>query len=186
MDRKLTDQMPERYLNSPEVGAAAGILWVLGEAFRDCVLDWLEQLTIDTATWGLKYWEQAYGVTPQITDTVEERRGSVKAKMRSPQTVTAAMLENLINSYVNGQSVVTEVPRQHKVQIQFNGDYGVPSNMASLTAALLEVLPSHVAYEYLYKFHLWGEYKTQTWGSLKTRTWGDVKEGDMNAADNTL
>lgn len=157
MDRKLTDQLPERYLNSPEVGAAAGILWVLGEAFRDCVLDWLEQLTIDTATWGLKYWEQAYGITPQSTDTVEERRGSVKAKMRSPQTVTAAMLENLINSYVNGQSVVTEVPRQHKVQIQFNGDYGVPSNMASLTAALLEVLPSHVTYEYLYKFHLWGE-----------------------------
>ena len=34
MERKLTDLLPERYLNSPEVGAAAGILWVLGETFR--------------------------------------------------------------------------------------------------------------------------------------------------------
>lgn len=170
MDRKLTDQMPERYLNSPEVGAAAGILWVLGEAFRDCVLDWLEQLTIDTATWGLKYWEQAYGVTPQITDTVEERRGRVKAKMRSPQTVTAAMLENLTDSYINGQSVVTELPRQHKVQIQFNGDYGIPSNLESLTAALLEVLPSHVMYEYLYRYLLVREVHGMVISTLQTHT----------------
>lgn len=170
MDRKLTDQMPERYLNSPEVGAAAGILWVLGEAFRDCVLDWLEQLTIDTATWGLKYWEQAYGVTPQITDTVEERRGRVKAKMRSPQTVTAAMLENLTDSYINGQSVVTELPRQHKVQIQFNGDYGIPSNLDSLTAALLEVLPSHVMYEYLYRYLLVREVHGMVIDTLQSHT----------------
>lgn len=170
MDRKLTDQMPERYLNSPEVGAAAGILWVLGEAFRDCVLDWLEQLTIDTATWGLKYWEQAYGVMPQITDTVEERRGRVKAKMRSPQTVTAAMLENLTDSYINGQSVVTELPRQHKVQIQFNGDYGIPSNLESLTAALLEVLPSHVTYEYLYRYLLVREVHGMVISTLQTHT----------------
>ncbi len=170
MDRKLTDQMPERYLNSPEVGAAAGILWVLGEAFRDCVLDWLEQLTIDTATWGLKYWEQAYGVTPQITDTVEERRGRVKAKMRSPQTVTAAMLENMTDSYINGQSVVTELPRQHKVQIQFNGDYGIPSNLDSLTAALLEVLPSHVTYEYLYRYLLVREVHGMVISTLQTHT----------------
>lgn len=170
MDRKLTDQLPERYLNSPEVGAAAGILWVLGEAFRDCVLDWLEQLTIDTATWGLKYWEQAYGVTPQITDTVEERRGRVKAKMRSPQTVTAAMLENLTDSYINGQSVVTELPRQHKVQIQFNGDYGIPSNLESLTAALLEVLPSHVTYEYLYRYLLVREVHGMVIDTLQSHT----------------
>ena len=170
MDRKLTDQLPERYLNSPEVGAAAGILWVLGEAFRDCVLDWLEQLTIDTATWGLKYWEQAYGVTPQITDTVEERRGRVKAKMRSPQTVTAAMLENLTDSYINGQSVVTEQPRQHKVQIQFNGDYGIPSNLDSLTAALLEVLPSHVTYEYLYRYLLVREVHGMVIDTLQSHT----------------
>lgn len=170
MDRKLTDQMPEWYLNSPEVGAAAGILWVLGEAFRDCVLDWLEQLTIDTATWGLKYWEQAYGVTPQITDTVEERRGRVKAKMRSPQTVTAAMLENLTDSYINGQSVVTELPRQHKVQIQFNGDYGIPSNLESLTAALLEVLPSHVTYEYLYRYLLVREVHGMVIDTLQSHT----------------
>ena len=39
MERKLTDQLPERYLNSPEVGAAAGILWVLGK--RSATVCWI-------------------------------------------------------------------------------------------------------------------------------------------------
>lgn len=154
MARRLTDLLPERYLHSPEVGAAAGVLWVLGEVFRARALDWLEQLCIDTATWGVAYWEREYGVTPQIADTLDDRRSRIKAKLRAPQTVTADMLENLTDSYVNGHSAVTELPRAHKVKIQFNGDYGVPENLTSLTAALLEVLPSHVGYEYLYRYLL--------------------------------
>ena len=152
--RKLTDVLPERYLNSPELGAAAGVLWVLGEVFRERALEWLKQLCIDTATWGIVYWEREYGVTPQASDTLEDRRGRVKAKMRSPQTVTAAMLERLTDSYINGQSEVTELPREHTVKIRFNGEYGVPANLESLTAALLDVLPSHVGYEYRYRYLL--------------------------------
>lgn len=179
MERKLTDLLPERYLNSPEVGAAAGIIWVLGEVFRARALEWLTQLTIDTATWGIVYWEREYGVTPQATDTLDDRRSRVKAKLRAPQTVTAAMLENLTDSYINGQSTVTELPREHKVKIRFNGEYGVPTNLESLTAALLEVLPSHVVYEYLYKYRLWREAAVLTWSALAPHTWADVKEGEL-------
>ena len=173
MERKLTDQLPERYLNSPEVGAAAGILWVLGEVFRARALDWLAQLTIDTATWGIVYWEREYGVTPQATDTLDDRRSRVKAKLRAPQTVTAAMLENLTDSYINGQSEVTELPREHKVKIRFNGEYGVPANLESLTGALLEVLPSHVVYEYLYRYLLVREVHGMTINELQSHTLHD-------------
>lgn len=173
MERKLTDLLPERYLNSPEVGAAAGILWVLGEVFRALALDWLAQLCIDTATWGIVYWEREYGVTPQATDTLDDRRSRVKAKLRAPQTVTAAMLENLTDSYINGQSTVTELPREHKVNIRFNGEYGVPANLESLTAALLEVLPSHVVYEYLYRYLLVREVHGMTINELQSHTLHD-------------
>lgn len=173
MERKLTDLLPERYLNSPEVGAAAGIIWVLGEVFRARALDWLAQLTIDTATWGIVYWEREYGVTPLITDTLDDRRSRVKAKLRAPQTVTVAMLENLTDSYINGQSTVTELARQHKVQIRFNGDYGVPANLESLTGALLEVLPSHVVYEYLYRYLLVREVHGMTINELQSHTLHD-------------
>ena len=173
MERKLIDLLPERYLASPEVGAAAGIIWVLGEVFRARALDWLAQLCIDTATWGIVHWEREYGVTPQATDTLDDRRSRVKAKLRAPQTVTAAMLENLTDSYINGQSEVTELPRQHKVKIRFNGEYGVPANLESLTAALLEVLPSHVVYEYLYRYLLVREVHGMTINELQSHTLHD-------------
>ena len=173
MERKLIDLLPERYLASPEVGAAAGIIWVLGEVFRARALDWLAQLCIDTATWGIVHWEREYGVTPQATDTLDDRRSRVKAKLRAPQTVTAAMLENLTDSYINGQSEVTELPREHKVKIRFNGEYGVPANLESLTAALLEVLPSHVVYEYLYRYLLVREVHGMTINELQSHTLHD-------------
>ena len=66
MERKLTELLPERYLASPEVGAAAGVLWVLGEVFRARALDWLQQLCIDTATWGMP--TSRYLITP--TDAI--------------------------------------------------------------------------------------------------------------------
>lgn len=173
MERKLTDLLPERYLASPEVGAAAGIIWVLGEVFRARALDWLAQLCIDTATWGIVHWEREYGITPQATDTLDDRRSRVKAKLRAPQTVTAAMLENLTDSYINGQSTVTELPREHKVKIRFNGEYGVPANLASLTGALLEVLPSHVVYECLYRYLLVREVHGMTINELQSHTLHD-------------
>lgn len=167
MVRNLSDQLPARYFDSPEVAAAAGILWVLGEVMRARVLDWLLQLRVDTATWGLSIWEQRYGITPKATDTDADRRGRIKAKMRGAQTVTAAMLENLVNSYVDGESNITEIPAENKLMIQFNGAFGVPANIASLSAALLEVMPSHVAYAYLYRYLLVRDVRAMTVATLQ-------------------
>lgn len=147
MARKLADLLPERYLSSPEVAAAAGILWVLGEVFRARALDWLGQLTIDTATWGIVYWEREYGVTPRITDTLDDRRSRVKAKMRAPQTTTRAMLANVAAAYAAGAvSSVEEFPREHRVQFQFVSSGAFPTALDAMTASLREVIPAHIAF----------------------------------------
>ena len=147
MARKLADLLPERYLNSPEVGAAAGIIWVLGEVFRARALDWLTQLCIDTATWGIVHWEREYGVTPQATDTLDDRRGRVKAKMRSPQTTTRAMLANVAAAYAAGAvSTVEEFPREHRVQFQFVSSGAFPTALDAMIESLREVIPAHIAF----------------------------------------
>lgn len=153
MARKLTDLLPERYLNSPEVGAAAGIIWVLGEVFRARALDWLAQLTIDTATWGVVHWEREYGVIPQITDTLDDRRSRVKAKLRAPQTTTRAMLANVAAAYAAGAvSTVEEFPREHRVQFRFASSGVFPTALDALTESLHEVMPSHVVFDYRFSY----------------------------------
>lgn len=147
MAHKLTDLLPERYLNSPEVGAASGIIWVLGEVFRARALDWLAQLTIDTATWGIVHWEREYGVTPQATDTLDDRRSRVKAKMRAPQTTTRAMLANVAAAYAAGaMSTVEEFPREHRVQFQFVSSGAFPMALDAMIESLREVIPAHIAF----------------------------------------
>lgn len=168
--RKLTDVFPARYLKSYELGMAAGMLWVLGEAFRAQVLDWLKQLQVDTATaQGLTLFEVQFGITPMAADTLDDRRGRIKAKMRGAQTVTAAWMEAIADSYVDGQSTATEIPREHRVDIEFNGEYGVPANIDSLTAALLESMPSHVLFGYQYRYLLVREVREMTVAELQTQ-----------------
>ena len=147
MARKLADLLPERYFNSPEVAAAAGVIWVLGEVFRARVLDWLEQLTIETATWGIVHWEREYGVRPLVTDSLDDRRGRVKAKMRAPQTTTRAMLANVAAAYAAGAvSSVEEFPREHRVQFQFVSSGAFPTALDAMTESLREVIPAHIAF----------------------------------------
>ena len=125
------------------MGAAAGIIWVLGEVFRARVLDWLAQLTIDTATWGIVHWEREYGVTPRATDTLDDRRSRVKAKLRAPQTTTRAMLENVAAAYAAGAaSSVEEFPREHRVQFRFASSGAFPTALDALTESLREVMPA--------------------------------------------
>ena len=163
MERKLTDLLPERYLNSPEVSAAAGIIWVLGEVLRARALDWLTQLTIDTATWGIVHWEREYGVTPQATDTLDDRRSRVKAKLRAPQTTTRAMLANVAAAYAAGAaSSVEEFPREHRVQFRFASSGAFPTALDALSESLREVMPSHVVFHYCFSYQQTQEGRVRT------------------------
>ncbi len=153
MERKLTELLPERYLASPEVGAAAGVLWVLGEVFRARALDWLQQLCIDTATWGIVYWEREYGVTPLQGENWDDRRARVKAKMRGAQTTTRDMLAGVAAAYAAGAvSTVEELAREHRVRFRFASSGAFPRGIEAMTASLLEVMPSHVVFDYLFDY----------------------------------
>lgn len=171
--RELSDLLPERYFNSRELSTAAGLVWVLGEVLRERALDLLRQLDLDRATWGLKLYERDYGIDSQATDTLDERRGRIRAKMRGAQTVTADMVQNICASYIDGDNIVTEYPRDSKISIQFCGPFGVPTNIPSLTAALLEVMPAHVVFDYLYRYLLVREVQTMTLDDLQGRKIGE-------------
>ena len=112
---------------------------------RDGLMD---QLQLDTATWGLKYWEETLGI---------------------------AMIQNVAESFSNGAVAVTEFPSRYRIEIKFVGSIGTPPNMDDLTEALREILPAHLAWDYVLVFNTWAMTRAHTWGELKGRTWGQVK-----------
>ena len=139
---------------------------------RDGLMD---QLQLDTATWGLKYWEETLGIAVEEGKDPEFRRSRIRSKLRGAGVTTVAMIQNVAESFSNGAVAVTEFPSRYRIEVKFVGSIGTPPNMDDLTAALREILPAHLAWDYVLVFNTWAMAKAHTWDELKGRTWGQVK-----------
>lgn len=178
--RKLIVRYPDFYAGSaefvdlqealePEVLA----LW----EYRDSVLD---QLSVDTATWGLRYWEQTLGIPVEAAKDLSFRRSRIKSKLRGAGITTVAMIQNVAESFSNGEVEIAEFANQFRIEIKFVGTIGIPPNMADLTEALREIIPAHLRWDYIIVYNTWGAVGSHIWAKLLARTWGAVKENDLN------
>ena len=140
---------------------------------RDSVL---EQLDVETATWGLKYWEQALGIAADESRDIAYRRSQVKARRRGAGTTTVAMIQNLAASYSNGDVEVLEYPDQFRIEIKFVNTVGTPPNIDDLTATLRASLPAHLEWGYIIAYATWDQFNTKTWAELSDLTWDEAKE----------
>ena len=103
------------------------MLWVLGEVFRARTLDWLQQLCIDTATWGYCLLGTEYGVTPLQGESWDDRRARVKAKMRGAQTTTRDMLAGVAAALRRVRFPRwEELAREHRVRFRFASSGAFP------------------------------------------------------------
>lgn len=176
---KLTDYLPDFWDKSAEVLAIQRAMepsvaqaW----ADRDGLL---AQLNVRTATWGLTQWENSLGLSTDVGKDVEYRRTRIISKLRGQGTTTVAMIKNVAESFSNGQVDVIEHPAEYRFDIKFVGTIGVPPNMDDLTAAIEDIKPAHLAYDYIIIYRTWGMIAGRTWGSLAGRTWADAKGGEI-------
>ena len=173
--RKLIARYQDFYAGSPEfvdlqeaLEPEALALW---EA-RDGLLD---QLVVETATWGLKYWEQTLGIPVDEAKELDYRRSRIKSRLRGAGVTTVALIQNVAESFSNGAVAVTEYPAQYRLEIKFVGTIGIPPNMDDLTASLREIVPAHLQWDYVLIYNTWNMTKLHTWNELKARTWAQVK-----------
>ncbi len=152
---QLLSLLPEFYATSPETADlqnAFDLTIAEAEAARD---DCARQLDVNTATWGLSLWEAAYGITPNVSKSDAYRRTRIISKMRGAGTTTAALIQNVAESFSNGAVEVVETPKEYRFDVKFIGRYGVPPNMDDLTAAINRIKPAHLAYVYIYTYMVW-------------------------------
>ena len=114
----------------------------------------LEQFHIDTATWGLSYWEGICGIPVDESKPIDHRRSVIKSKLRGIGTVTVGLVKNVAEAYYNGQVEVTEQPSIYTVKIKFVSKLGVPPNLADIQNALREIIPAHLAINFEFSYLL--------------------------------
>ena len=113
----------------------------------------LAQLEVETATWGLKYWETSLALDVDESKDADYRRSRIKAKLRGAGVTTVALVQNVAESFSNGAVSVTEYPAQYRIEIKFTGTIGVPPNMEDLSQSLRESLPAHLKWDYIFVYN---------------------------------
>ena len=201
------DYVPKYYQDIREaraiIDAGSGSIDELNVAIDDV----LDQFYVDTATWGLDIWERIVGLPSMATysvwssmekksvifdllelktwDTIErsygasidDRRAAIKSRLRGTGTVTKDMLKSVCASYTGGTVDIIENSSAFTVQIVFTDIAGVPSNMDALQAVVRDIMPAHLAIEYVYRYLRWDELdgKAMSWDTLDSDayTWDE-------------
>lgn len=155
--RELMSYLPESYAASTEVASIQSalepelqLIW----AARD---DLLLQLDPNTATWGLEYWENAFGLPAPRHLTSAERRSRVVARIRGFGTTTVAVLQSVVEAFCPGCDVIV---------IEHYGDYVVEIGITMITQGLEDVsglndilkliMPAHLGWGYSYTIKVTG------------------------------
>lgn len=110
----------------------------------------LEQLDPQTATWGLAYWEEAFGIAVDGSKGLDVRRSKIIARIRGMSTTTVELLTNVARSFLpDSQVSVTEVYGEYRVEINFIAPNRLPHGMDDLAEVLDEIMPAHLQWMYV-------------------------------------
>lgn len=138
--------------------------------------DSVNQLFIDTATWGLDRLERIFNIETDINKSYEDRREILKAKLRGTGTVTKQMIKNVSQAFSGGEVEVIEDNVNYNFIIKFIGIKGIPKNMQGLIDAIEEIKPAHLGYSFSYTYTTWDFIKDKlTWNQAKDKSWGELK-----------
>lgn len=169
--QNMLDFMPRYYVEMPVatniIGREADELARLNAAIDDV----LAQFFIETATWGLTRWEWAFGITHAEPKTYAQRREIILSRLRGVGAVTPGLIERVAESYANGDVEVSAAAAQYTVRVTFISTIGIPDQIDALKEALRDIVPAHMAIEYVFRFYTYGELKARnlTYGQLKAQ-----------------
>ena len=136
--------LPAFIYNDANFKAVGDTLSAEQELTRLQLQDIFEQCFVETATWGLDYYERVLALTPDAGDDYDTRRRRILVKYQDSQTSTVAFLTALAKKYFDtGTSVNIE---------EQNSDYAfsiissaVSIDVDGLTDAIKTYKPAHLA-----------------------------------------
>lgn len=170
----MLQSLPVAYRRDAWVIALLGAVQTVDDGQRDAAREAADQLFLDSMTYVLPVEERIAGLTPGTGDTVEERRSVLQAKWRSATGIcNVDMIQRVCDAWENGEVEVDYKPGE--IILRFVGAYGVPTEqaLAALQAAVLEVIPAHLAVQYLYRYLLVREVHGMTINELQSHTLHD-------------
>ena len=171
----LMSYLPEYYRNSNTVVALQKAFGYSAGELAVSFPDLINQCFVSSATWGLELLEKIYGLKTDQTKSSDLRREIITAKMRGAGTTTTMMIQNVAESFSNGEVTIVEYNDESLFEVKFTGTFGIPPNMDGLTSAIEEIKPAHLAYSYVFIFNTNQRLSAFTHADLSVYTHGQLK-----------
>lgn len=141
---------------------------------QNSIDDLVNQMFVDTATWGLEYYEKDLGIVTDTSQTYDERRSVIKSKERGVGTVNRALIKLVSDSYTNGDVDVSFA--NSIITVTYTSIYGIPPNEPKLEAAIEEIKPAHLAVTYVFLYIRYEQLDNQyTYDQMSTKTYDQLK-----------
>lgn len=105
------------------------------------------QAFLETADWGLCYWEKKYGISGSGNRTVEERRNQIREKQCRRYSMSPERLRQFA-AFVSGKEIQIEEeePYTFKVKVMIHDGSSIFRG-EKLKKAIDRVKPAHLSYE---------------------------------------
>jgi len=119
--------------------------------------------------------ERDVGIVPDDNIPEELRRQRVLAKLRSTPYATKAKIVEIAQAFYDGDVDVTERNPEYVVDIGFVGFNGEPIKMSLMEQAIKEIIPAHLAINWLISYVTHESLKRYTHGELRQYTHAQIR-----------
>lgn len=147
---KLIDKLPYFYGNGYTRAIIEAEQVEADILYRE-ITETLKQCFVETATWGLDYWEDMLFLPRGTGKSYDERRSIIYTRMRATRTTTVEVVKELASAFFSPENVtVTEHNSNYSFNIEFE-------NIKVSTAKLQDVIdvleiykPAHLNYDFTF------------------------------------
>jgi len=133
------------------------------------------QYFVDSADSSIERWENDLGIMVNNNYNTEYRRSVILSKIRGQGTVTIKLIENVAESFENGDVSIIENNALYSFTVKFIGTKGIPPNLDDLKNAIEDIKPAHLQMLYEFSYNPWSYVKTLTWQTVQANTWNTLK-----------
>lgn len=127
-------------------------------SYNNCFID-----TADSAS--LARVEEQLGLDVATNYDIAYRRTRIYSRLKGQGTFTVAFLQNIAESFENGEVDIIENNANYAFSVKFVGTKGIPPNLDDLKAVIEELKPAHLGVIYEFTWLTWTEHDNynKTW-----------------------
>lgn len=172
---KLIDMLPSLYQNSEHIKNIQNALEGERDILKNEIIEFCDNLFIDTSSWGLDYFENFLEVD-SVSKDIDTRKNVIKNKSKFRGITNIDTVLNLCSQYGFGQVELNENFSEGKLTIRFISKEGEPKNLRDLINQLDLIIPSHIYYDFHFTYVNWKEIKDKTWEDISIMTWDNIRK----------